>query len=271
MTWLLPEQLAAVAELQAVCARQGADTVIIGAAAYRTWFHDPGRHTEDVDVAVAVDLEEFAQLTEALATLGRRQEQRREHRWRTPAGARVDLLPAGPAARAAGRIEWPRSGMVMNLAGFEHVFAQAVTKEVALGTTLRVCSIPVLALLKIASFLDSPHSRMKDAQDLLAILGRYEMDGDRRFGAEVYDAGVDYDHAGAFLLGQDPAALCNEDEAGLASRFVRAVLDDSTPASLVFAQATGSPALVESGEGRRKIIAGFAAGFSQVRERSRGR
>jgi predicted nucleotidyltransferase len=177
MTWLLPEQLTALTELQAACGRQGAEAVIIGAAAYRTWFNDPGRYTEDVDVAVAIDLEEFAQLAEALAGLGWRQEARREHRWHTPAGARVDLLPAGRKLRAAGRIEWPRSGMVMNLVGFEHVFAQAVTAEVAPGTALRVIPVPVLALLKIASFLDSPDARKKDAQDILSILERYETKG----------------------------------------------------------------------------------------------
>ncbi|MEK7404361.1 MAG: nucleotidyl transferase AbiEii/AbiGii toxin family protein [Acidobacteriota bacterium] len=123
MTWLLPEQLAALAELQEACRRWGAEVVMIGATAYRAWFNDPGRYTEDVDVAVAVEIEEFLDLVEALAALGWRQEPRREHRWQTPAGARVDLLPAGCRLRAAGRIEWPQSGMVMNLIGFEHVFA----------------------------------------------------------------------------------------------------------------------------------------------------
>ncbi len=265
MNWLLPEQLTALTELQAACGRQGADVVIIGAAAYRSWFHDPGRYTEDVDVAVAIDLEEFAQLAEALAGLGWRQEERKEHRWRAPSGARVDLLPAGRKLRAAGRIEWPRSGMVMKLVGFEHVFAQAVNREVGPGVTVRVVPLPVLALLKIASFLDSPYTRQKDAQDISSILERYEIDGERRFGEEVYDAGLDYGRAGAFLLGQDLARLCKEDEAALVARFVQAVQDDSTSEAVVFARATARPALDDSGEGQHAVLAAFAAGFSPAR------
>ena len=271
MNWLLPGQLSALTELQAACGNLKADAVIIGAAACRAWFCDIGRYTEDVDVAVAVDLEEFTQLTEALAALGWRQEERGEHRWHTPSGARVDLLPVGRKLRAAGRIEWPQSGMVMNLVGFDHVFARAVNREVAPGIRFRVVPIPVLALLKIASFLDSPYARQKDAQDIVSILERYEIDGDRRFGEEVYDAGLDYDRAGAFLLGQDLAALCSQDEAALVARFVEVIRDGSAPEAAVFARAAARPALDNSGQGHRAIMAAFAAAFSQVRGRGSSR
>ncbi len=267
MTWLLPEQLSALNELQAACKRLGSDVVIIGAAAYRAWFNDPGRYTEDVDVAVAVDLEEFTILAEALTALGWRQEARREHRWYTPTNARIDLLPAGRKLRSAGRIEWPRSGMVMNLVGFEHVFAQAVTRQVSPGTSLRVIPVPVLALLKIASFLDSPYDRQKDAQDILSILERYEIEGDRRFSTEIYDAGVDYDRAGAFLLGQDLAMLCKGMEAELVTKFTCALQNDTTVEATAFARATGRPGFGESEESRRAIFATFAAAFSQATER----
>jgi len=269
MTWMLPEQLAAMNELQAACNSLGVDVVIIGAAAYRAWFDDPGRYTEDVDVAVAIDMEEFTVLTEALTALEWRQEARREHRWHTPASARIDLLPAGRKLRTAGRIEWPRSGMVMNLVGFEHVFAQAVTREVSPGTALRVVPVPVLTLLKIASFLDSPYDRQKDAQDILSILARYEIEGDRRFGAEVYDAGVDYDRAGAFLLGEDLAMLCTGAEVELMMKFLSGVQDDTTALSTAFARATGRPGSEESREAHRPILATFAAAFSRLTERRR--
>ncbi len=264
MTWLLPEQLSALNELQAAISTLGIDIVIIGAAAYRAWFNDPGRYTEDIDVAVAVDLEEFTILAETLTALGWRQEARREHRWHTPKNARVDLLPAGRKLRSAGRIEWPQSGMVMNLVGFEHVFAQAMILQVSPGTSLRVIPVPVLALLKIASFLDSPYDRQKDAQDILSILERYEIGGDRRFSTEIYDAGVSYDCAGAFLLGQDLAMLCQGADAELVMKFISALLNDTTGEATAFARATGRPGLDESGDRRRAIIETFAAGFSQA-------
>ncbi|SPF32589.1 hypothetical protein SBA4_120018 [Candidatus Sulfopaludibacter sp. SbA4] len=260
MTWLPGEQLAALTTLQAVCGRQGATVVIIGAAAYHAWFDDPGRHTEDVDVAVAINLGEFERLAQALAGLGWRQELRREHRWITPEGARVDLLPAGDQLRSAGRIEWPRSGMVMGLVGFEHVFSRAVTREAAPGIVVRVIPVPVLALLKIAAFLESPYTRGKDAQDIHSIFDRYEDHGDRRFSSEVYDAGVDYERAGAWLLGRDLAALCSPSEADLVARFVSKVADESTPEAMIYARA---PSPFEyRGEARRTMIAAFAAGLS---------
>jgi predicted nucleotidyltransferase len=152
--------------------------------------------------------------------------------------------------------------MVMSLVGFEQVFRQAVIREVAPGTAIRMIPIPVLALLKIVSFLDSPSAREKDAQDILSILERYEMEGECRFGSEVYDAEVDYERAGAFLLGRDLAALCRETEAEWVARFVRVVQNDSTAEAMVFARATGRPAFEEHGENRRAIMRAFAAGFS---------
>lgn len=263
MTWLPPEQVTALARLQAICGRQGATVMIIGAAAYRAWFDDPGRHTEDVDVAVAIDLEEFERLAKTLAEIGWRQELRREHRWITPEGARVDLLPAGDQLRSAGRIEWPRSGMVMELVGFDHVFSRSVPREAAPGIVLRVIPVPVLALLKIAAFVESPYTRAKDVQDIYAILDRYELDGDRRFSLEVYDAGVDYEHAGAWLLGQDLAALSTPGEARLVAKFVNKVGDEATPEAMILARAL-SP-FDDRWEACRAMIAALAAGFSRAK------
>lgn len=264
MTWLLPEQISALNELQAACETLGSDAVIIGAAAYRAWFGDPGRYTQDVDVAVAVDMEEFAILDEALNARGWRQDASREHRWHTPANARVDILPVGRKPRSAGRIEWPRSGMVMELVGFEHVFDQAVTRETSPGTSFRVIPVPVLALLKIASFLDSPYDRQKVAQDILAIFERYELEGDRRFSAEICDAGVSYECAGAFLLGQDLARLCKGSEAELVEKFICSLQNGTTAEAMAFARATGGLVFDESGGRRRAILAAFSAAFSQV-------
>ncbi|MEK7404362.1 MAG: hypothetical protein AAB225_04575 [Acidobacteriota bacterium] len=123
----------------------------------------------------------------------------------------------------------------------------------------------MLALLKIAAFLDMPHAREKDAQDIFSILERYELGGGRRFGPALYDAGVDYQRAGAFLLGQDLAALCNGTELELVARFVRAVQDDSTSEATVFARAAARPVFHEQGADRCAIIAAFAAGLSQGR------
>ncbi len=82
----------------------------------------------------------------------------------------------------------------------------------------------VLTLLKIVSYLDQPAVRHKDLDDLAAIVEVYGEDGERRFSDEVLDAGVDYNEAGAYLLGRDLARLCTEhDEGDAVERFLDAV------------------------------------------------
>ena len=72
----------------------------------------------------------------------------------------------------------------------------------------RVAPLPVLALIKRAASLDRPVLREKDLADLLLIMACYEAETDRRFGDDVLAAGVEYDEAGAFLLGRDLQRIC---------------------------------------------------------------
>ena len=57
MNPLSPEQGAAIAQLQKIYDSLHAEIVLIGAMAYLSWIEDHHRHTPDVDVAVAVDLD----------------------------------------------------------------------------------------------------------------------------------------------------------------------------------------------------------------------
>ena len=63
---LLPEQVEAVRQLKRACQEAGVDAVIIGATAYRVWIDDD-RRTQDVDVALAVDIDQLGSLTAACA------------------------------------------------------------------------------------------------------------------------------------------------------------------------------------------------------------
>lgn len=226
MTVLLPEQAQGLRDLQGICRQLAVDVVLVGAIAYRIWMPDENRLTEDVDAVVGLDLDEFPRLIDRLAVLGWRQDERREHRWHSPGGARFDLLPVGPKARRERRIIWPRAETTMTVVGFEHVFADAAEYEVAPRLTSQVAPLVVLALLKIVSYLDDPHTRRKDLQDLVALMRRYEEDGDRRFGDDVLDAGVEYEEAGAFLLGRDLRTLCTtSQEVDVARRFLQQVCD----------------------------------------------
>ena len=61
----------------------GKEVVIIGAVAYRIWIDDPYRHTEDVDVAVAIDLDDLPRLAMLLRGEG----------WKQTTGENIDGIP----------------------------------------------------------------------------------------------------------------------------------------------------------------------------------
>lgn len=66
MVELTTEQIADLCELQQFCAELKADLVIIGAIAYQYHFPHEDRHTGDIDSAVALDLDDFAELEKRL-------------------------------------------------------------------------------------------------------------------------------------------------------------------------------------------------------------
>jgi predicted nucleotidyltransferase len=237
MIMLLPEQAEALRQLQDVCRELGVDVVVVGAIGLRTWLRDEHHMTADLDVAIALELDDFEPLTARLAALDWHRDPRWEPRWHASLGARVDLLPVGARARREKQIVWPRAETRMRVVGFDYVFRDAVTCELAPGLSARVAPLAVLVLLKIVSYLDDPHARQKDLGDLLTILRAYEEDGARRFSDDVLDAGVQYDEAGAFLLGHDLKALCPKatDERDVVQQFVRHVGDPEfhVPVSLV--------------------------------------
>jgi predicted nucleotidyltransferase len=69
----------------------------------------------------------------------------------------------------------------MSLAGSDHVFTTAVEIRAAEGLRIRVAPPVVIALLKIIAYMEDPHQRAKDLQDIRFILARYEAQSDRCF------------------------------------------------------------------------------------------
>ena len=59
------------------------------------------------------------------------------------------------------------------------IFAEAVEKELAPDTVMKVVPLHVLALLKIAAYTDDPHGRTKDLEDLGRLMEQYELEGER--------------------------------------------------------------------------------------------
>ena len=119
---LTPDQIADLAGINQICEELGADLVVIGATSLLILMGDLGRFTRDVDLTVALDLDEFERLTMRLAAIGWTPSPELEHRWIAPRRTIIDLLPAGAELRRSGSITWPVSRCKMSLAGFEHVF-----------------------------------------------------------------------------------------------------------------------------------------------------
>jgi predicted nucleotidyltransferase len=245
------------------------DLVIIGATAYRMFVDDPYRETLDVDIAVGVDLDDFRDLILRLNSRGWRQSERREHCWRGASGAIIDLIPAGVRLRAKKELVWPQSGMTMSLVGFDHVFRESVAQKLPSGLTLEVIPLHVLALLKIAAFLGGREEREKDIRDIGALLEKYEIGSERRFGDEIYDSGLalHFDEAGSYLLGLDLGRLCAKEEADFVQTFLNLIADEGGSAftSLTRSRTRFGEYNEQNQELKRQIEA-FVAGFRQARQ-----
>ncbi|WP_374762163.1 hypothetical protein [Massilia scottii] len=97
--------------------------------------------------------------------------------------------------------------IVMNVAGFADALASALSVEIGTGLSVRIASLPAIAVLKLFAWHDRHRDTHKDATDLTALmLLYYEIDQDRVYTIpeEVLD-GVDYDIelGGVWLPGND--------------------------------------------------------------------
>jgi predicted nucleotidyltransferase len=222
---LTPNQMADLAAIGEICAELGADLVLIGAMSLLVSMGDIGRFTRDVDLTVALDLDEFARLTDRLTAAGWTRTPRLEHRWIAPHQTMVDLLPAGPKLRSAVSIQWPISEFAMNLTGFGHVFTNAVDVPLANRSHIRVTPPIVTVLLKIIAYTADPYRRAKDLDDIRLVPGRYESESDRLFSDAVFDAELpDFSVANAFLLDLDLRGLATNEDATYIERFLAHLL-----------------------------------------------
>jgi predicted nucleotidyltransferase len=161
-------QLAALRTLRRACAEE--PMAIIGAAALA--FHLPmnWRTTADIDLVLAVSASELEALVSRLP--GWRHDIQHEQRWNAPGNVRVDLVPAPPEALDKRQLVWPRTKDVMNLGGMR-LALMTPPREIAPGLLIAIASVPVIALLKMAAYLERPGDREKDLQDLCHILNEY--------------------------------------------------------------------------------------------------
>jgi predicted nucleotidyltransferase len=178
------------------------------------------RATVDIDFAVALeDWEQFENIKQHLITNSGFEESAGEMQRlliQLPGlqhKARVDLIPFGEIEREGGIIAWPPDlQILMNVGGYADVFSSSVAVEIEQGFTVKIVSLPGLAILKIFAWSERGRDTAKDATDLATVLRGYYMAGnENRLFDEASEAleevGHDWELAGAWLLGRDAASI----------------------------------------------------------------
>lgn len=181
---------------------------------------DAARKTHDVDFAFMVETwPAFEALCSRLLATGKfAAAPGNAHRLQFDTGMVVDLVPFGAIERPDRTIAWPPSGaVVMSVFGFREALAATIPVLLPERITAQVVSLPALAVLKIAAWMERRHVQPgKDAYDLWLIL-RYYLDAgnrDRLYteAAQLLEqSDFDYEAAGAWLLGHDMARLLAAD------------------------------------------------------------
>ncbi|HEX5050601.1 MAG TPA: nucleotidyl transferase AbiEii/AbiGii toxin family protein [Planctomycetota bacterium] len=179
--------------------------VAIGAAALR-WHYTTFRGTLDLDLCIAIDLDEHSR-ADALPTEWRRK-RGMPHRWHLPDGQLLDIVPAADDLLAAGVVNWP-DGTAMDLCGIDLAMRDNQRYADELPAEVRVASRRALFVTKVAAWLDRPHDRHKDLGDIARLCDEYVDDADPRRFDEPALEGRDWDERPTFLLGMDLAAVCS--------------------------------------------------------------
>ena len=232
-----PQVVRALRILAQILAEDRRDFVLIGATVPQILVHlweegeFRGRPTLDVDALVtAVNWEDFGRIRHQLLEIGFRPGSA-PHALLFEEDVTIDLIPYGAGLVENDRLVWPHTGFVMSTLGFEEAFAHAEPVEVAPGLSLRVVSIPALLLLKIVAYQDRPEERAHDLIDVVNCFEQYEgeIEGSRRF--EVLEVAVDgqpveFDEAGAYLLGTELAGLANPRSLEAVRRFLQMIPDE---------------------------------------------
>jgi len=172
----------AIAAVQAAATAVGCDIYVTGGLARDLWLEfghriDTGRRTEDVDFGMeCLDWQTFDRLARELEARQLRRDGRVQHRFRHPNGTEIDVIPFGGVEDSDRTIAWPPDGNpVMNLVGFTEVAGSTVNVVLPGKVTVRVVSLPALALLKLIAWEDrrGGSARDKDALDLVIIAEHY--------------------------------------------------------------------------------------------------
>jgi predicted nucleotidyltransferase len=235
------EQVTALAELR----RRYPDLqmVLVGAAALQ--FHvELRRVTRDIDLAVVAEATDLASLLTGLGWL--QLERDPSHRWRrqgrtttSSASGEVvaDFLPATEAILRSGAFRAKPDDEPMSMVGFDLALEHSTAAPLGdSGQTIEIASLPVLVLLKMVAWLDSPARRTRDLGDIAAALERSLAADDRRRwdeGGLLAGLELDFEDQGAYLVGHELRGIAGPVHRERVESFVSRVTD---PDGVPFAQ-----------------------------------
>jgi predicted nucleotidyltransferase len=132
------------------------------------------------------------------------------HRFHHTKGVAIDVVPFGGIERENGSITMPQEDTHMVVLGFQEVLENAVGVDIGRGISIPVATPPGLAVLKVFAYQD--RRRTEDLRDLWFILENYDRAGnEERIFHELShllsEGALEYDVAGAYLLGSDAARM----------------------------------------------------------------
>ena len=139
----------------------------------------------------------------------------------------IDMVPFGHIAEPNQRIEWPDSEKQMSVLGFHSAYYHGQSIQLN-GQVLKVVTIPWHVALKLMAYKD--RKLEKDLFDIHFILEHATEVFSERVFDELADAlaegRLDYDQAGAFLLGRDLANQATTDVISVLSGILSNLIND---------------------------------------------
>jgi len=187
----------------------------------------PPRRTNDADAVVQVETLDDFERVKSVLELKHYGFTRTPGPFRLERGAgKVDVLPYSKTLAPGGLLRIPPS-TPYNMLGFDKVHHAQTRVTVDGGRTVRLVTIPLYVLLKIVAYSDRREPR--DPAGVLHCLLYYEEDSHRLYGVEHEGALIDFDVAGAHLLGLDGRELVDPPLAAAIGPILAALSDPESP------------------------------------------
>lgn len=218
---LEPRTAAGLRQFASAFTQEKLPYAMIGANALILHGVDLDRSTRDLDITVAIAGGSDG-IRKILTKAGMRTS-RIVHRFSTPEGVEVDVLPLNPRVEHQREIRFP-DGERISAVGLADAVRHSV--KIDIGRCLvNVAALPILIALKLHVATRRPGEQ--DLRDAFAAMEQHATEGTRRFEVDyVTYPELAYETAGAFLLGRDLVEIVEGETLSQVLSDVRGLLSD---------------------------------------------